>query len=428
MTAAAPPAAIPGPRLPGREGRGSFGLLCGAVGLESVGVGMLFPLLARIQAAHHLPTYGLGLMSGAYFFAALAAQLGLSRLLDGRRSRLALLGGLAVGCASLVWFALGTDLFQLTASRALGGISYGIVGPAALRAGTVGIDESERGGRLGRLSSASMAGIVLGPLAGTGLAAAGGLSVPFLALAALLGVLLVALLVTLRPVSSPSSSAVPGGSVPGGSVPGGSVPGGSVPGGGGERGGARPPLPALRPVVALLLLAAAAQLPNGLYDALWSRLLTDRGASGLLIGLSLTAFGVPFVALAPFGGRLAGRRRPLLAAGLALIVAAGFMATYGFVASPIVISGLGMLEACAQSVAVPGGYAAVARVFPDAWAATGQGWSSAAGTATAGAAAMVGASAYAALGPGAVFAGGAALSVCFVVASLAVGRRAVALR
>jgi predicted MFS family arabinose efflux permease len=97
------------------------------------------------------------------------------------------------------------------------------------------------------------------------------------------------------------------------------------------------------------------------------------------------------------------------------------MASYGFVPSPVVITVLGVIEACAQSVAVPGGYAAVAAVFPDQWSATGQGWFSGAGTAAAGTAAVLGAPAYAAFGAGAVFASGAAISVLCVVLSARLG-------
>ncbi|HLH99241.1 MAG TPA: MFS transporter, partial [Acidimicrobiales bacterium] len=160
-----------------------------------------------------------------------------------------------------------------------------------------------------------------------------------------------------------------------------------------------------------------------------SRLLTDRGATELLIGLSLSLFGLPFMVLAPLGGRLAERRGPLLAASVALIVSDGFMASYGFVPWPIIIVLLGIGEACAQCVAVPGGYAAVARAWPDDRAATGQGWFSGAGTAAAGAASLAGAPTYAALGPGAVFAGGAGISVLLALAGLVVagsGRRALA--
>lgn len=387
----------------GTPGAGLFPVLCVAVVLEAVGVGMLYPLLARIQDAHHLPTYGLGLMSGSNFFAALIGQVGIGRFVDGRRAGPVVVGGMALGVASLAWFGLASSLWAFSAARALGGVSYGVMMPAALRAGTVGVAEERRGPRLGRLSSAQMAGIVFGPLAGTGLAAAGGLRAPFLVLAvATAGVLVV--LVALPSTRAPARPTLDVTLAPGG------------PPGGVNLAGARP-RPTSRPVVAVLLLAVSSQLPTGLYDSLWSRLLTDRGADPLLIGLSLTLFGIPFVALAPLGGRLAGRGDPLVWAAGGLCVSAGFMASYGFVPSPILITVLGTFEACAQAVVVPAGYAATARVFPDRWAATGQGWFSGAGTAAAGTAALGGAPVYAGFGSGAVFAGGAGLSVAFAVGS-----------
>jgi MFS family permease len=420
----------------------AFVLLCGAVFFDACGIGALFPPLARIQAIHHLHVYALGLMSGANFFAALAAQLVVGRLLDGERARRVLLVGVMLGSLSVLWFAHGQNLGQLVASRALQGLSYGIIGPASLREAAVGATGERRGGRLGILSSAMMAGIVIGPLVGSVLADVGGVALPFEVIAGLLAAVFVAILFN-RPArveAAPSGVRLslagaatdgPGAAATGPGSPaigpgaaamdGFPVDRSLAAGRGGAAGGGRQSAGAWRAVVALLLLGAASQLPNGLYDALWSRLLTDRGASGLFIGVSLSLFGLPFVALAPLGGRIAERRGPLLAASIALIIADGFMASYGFVPSPVVIAVLGVAEACAQSVAVPGAFAAVARVFSDDRAATGQGWFSAAGTAAAGFAAVLGAPAYGAFGSGAVFAGGAVLSVLIVALALGIG-------
>ncbi len=395
---------LPSAGAPARARRpGTFLLLASAVFVEAVGIGVLFPLLARIQAAHHLPTYSLGLMSSASFFASLLGQLGVARLLDGRRSRGVLLGALALAGVAPLWFALAGQLWSLTAARAVGGVAYGVVMPAALRAGTAGIPAEARGSRLGLLSSAQMAGIVLGPLVGVALYAVGGLALPFEAVAAAQALILVALL--LSPGAGTVVPADPGDAGSAGASP-----------------SSRPRITAPA-VVAVLLVAVAAQMPNGLYDALWSRLLTDRGASTLLIGLSLALFGIPFVILAPVGGRLANRRAPLPWAAGGLVVAAGFMASYGMVRMPVLIVVLGIFESCAQAIVVPGSYAATSMVFPDRLAATGQGWVSGAGTAAAGLAALLAAPAYAAVGPAPVFAGGALVSAGCAVVSVRMWRR-----
>jgi MFS family permease len=397
----------------GRSRDRAYVLLCAAVFLDACGIGALFPLLARIQELHHLPVYALGLMSGANFFAALVAQLFAGRLLDSERARPVLLVGLLIGSLSLLWFAHGHDLTQLVASRALQGLSYGIVTTASLREAAVGATGEDRGSRLGVLSSAMMAGIVIGPLVGSLLADAGGVALPFEVIAGLMAAVFVAFLFN-PPVPAVATALPLSGAS--GHADGDISPCISPP-----RKPAPSEAPPWRAVVAVLLLGAASQLPNGLYDALWSRLLTDRGASALFIGVSLSLFGLPFVALAPLGGRVAERRGPLLATAVALLIADAFMASYGLVPSPVVIAILGVAEACAQSVAVPGAYAAVARVFTDERAATGQGWFSAAGTAAAGIAAVLGAPVYAAFGPGAVFAGGAVISALIVGCAVAIG-------
>jgi MFS family permease len=165
-------------------------LLGAAEFLSAAALGALFPLLAKIQAAHHLPTYALGIMSGASFFAALVAQLSVAPLLDGKRARWVLLLGLLVGAVALLWFARASDLWQLVAARALGGVSYGIIGPAALRQAAVGFEGEVRGQRLGILSSLMMAGIVMGPLFGSLLYIVGGLALPFQTLGVMFAVLL----------------------------------------------------------------------------------------------------------------------------------------------------------------------------------------------------------------------------------------------
>lgn len=391
--------AVSGPAGHGAGRDVRFMVLAAAVCLEAVGVGVLFPLLASIQREDHLATYGLGLMSGASFFAGLVAQLGVGPFLDGSRARRALLCGLALGALSQAWFASVTSLWSLVGARACGGVAFGIILPAALRQAGYGREGPARGRRLGAISASMMAGITVGPLLGSVIYSIGGIRLPFMAVAVLLGVVFV-LAVVVIPASQGADDVAE-----------------SL-----ESTGRRWQRTSLYGLVSVVCLGAASQLPNGLYDALWSRLMTDRGAGALLIGLSLTLYGAPFIVLAPIGGRLAEKRGPLLAGGVGLIVADMFMASYGFVPSPVVITLLGVGEACVQSVAVPAGYAFVARVFPQERAATGQGLFGGAGTAAAGLSAVLGASLYPIVGPGAVFAGGATASAALAGVALSIGR------
>lgn len=403
-------APVPSREPPDRRPGVAFWVLAAAVFVQANGLGAIFPLLARIQQAHHLPTWGLGLMSGASFLATFAAQVRLRGVLDGPRARPVLLIGLALATAGPLWFSVAGSLGSLTAARALSGAGYAILMPAALRCAGQGSAGALRGRRLGLVSSAQMAGIVTGPLVGTGLYELAGLAAPFQAVAGASAAVMVGAL--LLPSVGTAGVAGAGSKMPGDQLTGPEVAGNP----------ARPRLgsPA---VVALLALAVASQIPNGLYDSLWSRLLTDRGASTGLIGLSLAIYGVPFMLLAPLGGRLAARRSPLPWAVAGLGASSVFLLLYGLIHQVPVILVMGVLEACAQAVAVPGGFAAVASAFPQRWAATGQAWYSAAGTAAAGVSSVAGAALYGGFGPGVVFSAGAIACGAFLVAAYRIWAR-----
>lgn len=411
-----PPEPIKTPELVKNEKRRAsrtlFPLLCLTVALEASGAAAIFPLLAAIQSAHDLPTYSLGLMAGGFYVAALFTQLFGGRLLDSRNARPVLLAGIGFGAAAFLWFGLASDLWQLVAARAFEGLCFGIVIPASLKAAGAGVDPERRGTRIGRITAANSVGLVVGPLAGTLLSSLGGLSLPFIVIAAAMAATLVAILAVpdpARETTGDTGTAAAGTAASAKASPAAALP--LV---------ANPPLAA---IVALVLLAAGAQLAFGLYDALWSRLLTDRGASSFLIGLSLSLFGIPIILFSSAGGRFAARRGPLLVTAIALVVSSFFMASYGLLTGPIVIVAVSTFEAFVQAVASPGAAAAVAEVYPQERAATGQALFGAAGTSAAGVAGLVAAPLYAGLGPAFVFCSAAGVTIVFVVAAVLVGRR-----
>jgi hypothetical protein len=135
----------------------------------------------------------------------------------------------------------------------------------------------------------------------------------------------------------------------------------------------------------------------------------------------MTLFGVPFVLLSSRGGGLAERLEPLRAGSLFTLVAAAFIASYGYIPSAMVIALAGSVEACVQAVAIPAGITATAAISPPGWIGRGQGLYSAVGTAAAGTSALVAAPFYAHLGGGPVFAATGAVSALLAVSGLASG-------
>ncbi len=153
---------------------------------------MVFPLLADLQDEHDLPTYGLGIISGASFIASLLGLLVLSGQADRGRAKLLLLLGLGLSAVSLVLFALSSELWQFTAARALSGLAIGCYTPAT-RSIVARLDADNVGRNLGRLASTELGGFVAGPVVGAALASAFNLDAPFWALAAVVAVVFVAL-------------------------------------------------------------------------------------------------------------------------------------------------------------------------------------------------------------------------------------------
>ena len=82
-------------------------------------------------------------------------------------------------------------------------------------------------------------------------------------------------------------------------------------------------------------------MPVGLYDAIWAILMDDRGASTLFTGLTLSLYGVPFILLAPFGGRLADRHGPLRTLPLAILGVIGVTVLYGALETPGILMSFG---------------------------------------------------------------------------------------
>ena len=333
-------------------------LLYAATAIEAMGYGAIFALLPDLQDAYDLPTWGLGVIAGTSFLAALVAQVSLARYADRGHTVLLLRVGLAVAAAGMVWFGVSTQLWGFVGARLLMGLGSGMFIPAARRV-AVSRAGANSGEVLGRMASVEVGGFVAGPLIAAALSEWFGLHVPFIAMAVALA------------CTSPAVARI------------------KEPPEHDEQ-----PRQALRVLVRIrgvrsgLAIALALYLSIGVFETVWALYLSDLGASTGVISVTLAVFALPLVALSPFGGRLADRRGPMRTGVLALAFTVPIIALYGVVGSVAAAAGLALIHCVGDSVTTPSGQAAVARASPPSLIAAGQGLYGAAGTAAAAVAAF----------------------------------------
>lgn len=373
-------------------------ILVGAVSLGA-GIGLIFPLLAVFQDRYGFSALGLGLLSGASFLAALISGVALAGLADRGHARLLLVGGLVMSATGLFWFAVGTELWQFVGARLLEGFGAGVFFPAARKIVTIG-DPANAGRRLGTLTSAELGGFLLGPVIGSGLTELIGLDAPFI----LIGVVKLGLAAWLTTVVLPPVTPVAPGTP------------------------RRTPLTSVvmlrRPAVSgAALLSLALFLPVGVYDAMWSRYLTDRGAGTVFIGVGLSLYAVPVILLAPWGGRMSDRVGPVRAATVALLFIIPFTAAYGILAWPIAITVVAVLEGIPQAVANPSVQSAMLRACRPDEVAAGQGLANAVNQVGAASAALAAPVVYQATGSAVVFVGVGVLMAAIFGLGLMLHRR-----
>ena len=349
------------------------------------GNGAVFGLIAEIQDRHGISTPELGLISGSLFAASLLGLLGLAHFADKGHARTMLLAGLAIGASSTLWFGFATQLWEFVAARALSGIAVSLFISAG-RSVVTRIDPTRAGENLGKLVSAEIAGFVLGPVIGAGLAAVGGLSLPFFVLGGVAAAAFVYFSfrfpVLARPEQPPELSIWQTTGLD---------------------------LLGNRGVLAAALLALAVFLPVGAYDSMWSRYLTDLGAGPVFVGTSLTMYGIPMVLLAGVGGRLVDRWGPLVAGRRAIAAAIPVIVAYGLLTSYWIVALTAIVEAVVGSLANPSAQAAMVKACPPERIAAGQGLAGGIGLCGGGLLASVAPTIYDRFGAGTLFIGVAAL-------------------
>lgn len=327
-------------------------LLVGAGFLVAIGYGIVAPAL---------PTYARSFGVGVAAASAVVSAFALFRLAFAPASGALIrrLGELRVFCGGLLIVGLSsaacayaTDFAQLLTFRAIGGIGSTMFTVSAAALLIRFSPATMRGRAAGAWATGFLVGSMVGPLVGGALIALGPRA-PFLAYAAVLGVVVVIAGAALRGPVAPR------------------------------------PSPQYSPVAAVPVMAAlrhptfraalAANFVNGwtVYGvrvALVPLFVVDQvGLSSGWAGAALTAFALGTAVTSPMSGRLADRygRRPLVLIGLVIVAAT--MCWIGFSTSPVEIMVVALLSGAGTGLTNPPTNAAVADVIAGRGCATGAG-------------------------------------------------------
>ncbi len=343
------------------------GLLFGAA-LFTLGLGLVVALLAELQDEFGFPTWGLGLIAGTAFLAGFAGNLTLGPIADRGYARTMLLASVGVGVVSLLWLAAATELWEFITARAIFGLADGAFFPAARRLVITGRPDRP-GAELGALMGAALGGFLSGPVVGGLLAEAFGLRVAFVTPAVAMAAA-VPLMLRLPPPEP-------------------------------FTGTRRTSLSLLRrPMIrAAILLASSEFFVIGGIEAIWARIIIDRGGTTATAGLTLTIVILPMVVLAPAVGRLSDRIDPTriaLTAALSLAVVTPLIGVVNTVVLTVVI---GVAQAVINSATAPASQAMASRASPQSQIAAGQGLVDGIGLLAAGIAALPIGWFYGAFGP-----------------------------
>ncbi|MCU0272358.1 MAG: MFS transporter [Acidimicrobiales bacterium] len=328
------------------------------------GFAAVFALLPKLQDEHGLETKWLGLITATSVLCSVAAQLGLARFADRGHALRMMRAGIVCMVVGFTWFAFATELWQFAAARAVVGFGGGMFSPSARRT-IVSRDPASAGALLGTMVSVEVGGFMLGPPLALVLFGIGGLQLPFLVPAVLVGLAGC----TVRVAAAASVPTI--------------TPKGAV-----------RALLARPQVRAALLVASAANLSIGAFEPIIARQLEDIGAGDTAIALTLAGFAVPYVFFSRFGGRLADRHGAYRTAVWSMLLTVPVIATFGIATSALVIGVFGVVRSMFDTITAPSGSSAMAHAAPSALLGTGQGLYGATAQVMTGVAALAGAPIY----------------------------------
>lgn len=354
----------------------------------TAGHGVLLTVLDDYRNNYGISEGALGVVVGLGFFTSFVAAVTIAPLADRGFARRLVVVGLTLDVAGLVLTAFSSSFITLASGRFITGIGTGMAVPAIRR--IVVLAEPHRlGHNLGRLLAFDVAGLALGPVASAVLVGPMGLGAPFLVVAGV--TLLVSPVVLRTPVQEQHHT-------------------GST-----ERFAWS--LLRNRAYASAVILGCTVFLMIGFFDSLWALALSDLGASKWLISLGVTMFALPLIVLGALGGRLAQRLGPWRLGTWGLLAASGFLLSYGYAPSAIVMFAIVMVHSVTDGLTISSAGVAVGVSAPPERQAAAQGMLSGLQTLTAGVAAVTAGTLYEQFGRATTYTVAALLMATMVVAA-----------
>jgi DHA1 family multidrug resistance protein-like MFS transporter len=301
--------------------------------LQWLGASAVLPLLPLYLHDHGHTDQTIGIVMAAFFAAGVLAQLLSGPLGDRTGHRGVLLAGLlgyAVFSAGFLTRPDGTGYALLRAGQ---GATAGAAEVAMLSLVTSAVPVHLRGRAVSAVYGGQLIGVAIGPLLGSvvGMAHMGTLFLGSAVLAFLAGI---PVLAWTRRLSTPAATFDDTGD---------------------ETGRTRSIVTATArsTLLGALLTAAILGLLTGIYEACWTLLLDDRGATAWQVSLSWTLFALPFALAAPVAGWMADHwdRRLQVVSGVMVPIGLAFI--YPWLHDLRWLIGLGMVESVGFAFAYP---------------------------------------------------------------------------
>jgi DHA1 family multidrug resistance protein-like MFS transporter len=338
-------------------GRAQLALIASTDFVVWLGSGAIFPYLpVFLKEQAHASLTLIGVIAAAYFVGVFAFSAWFGHLSDRVGRKPMIIFGTVLYAVATALFMTTTDPGWFVLFRLVEGMGAAAVVPAA-QAFVADITTDENRSRAyGWLTSAQFSGLIIGPALAWPLYALGGgagtwaFYTIFIFGTAITAIVSVVLLVWLH---EPAHVRAAREDAPRAK---------------------RPPLRRLltRPIIAIIVVVAAAEFAMGAWEVVWSIWLRDIGASITVVGLTWIAFSVPMT-FSFVGGRIADRysRYKLMVGGFAVVGASWFVFSLTHDLSAYLAAML--VGGAAFAMAFPAKQAFLVQVSPPRWLGSIQG-------------------------------------------------------